>query len=97
MRIISRRVFREFWERHPESKDPLQNWLVSARQADWGTPAQVIAEYPHARTVGSNRVVFKIKGNKFRLVVAIKYKLRLIYVGFIGTHPEYESVNVEEV
>ena len=60
-------------------------------------PAKVKARYPSASIVAGNRVVFNIKGNDYRLVVKINYEYRMVYVRFVGTHAEYDSVNVEEV
>ena len=60
-------------------------------------PAKVKARYRSASIVAGNRVVFNIKGNAYRLVVKINYGYRLVYVRFVGTHAEYDGVNVEEV
>ena len=66
-------------------------------QEDWDTPAQVKAKYGSASIVGDNRVVFNIKGNHYRLVVKINYPHRVVYVRFVGTHAEYNAINVKEV
>ena len=55
------------------------------------------ARFPSASIVAGNRVVFNIKGNDYRLVVKINYSYRIVHVRFVGTHAEYDSVNVEEV
>ena len=60
-------------------------------------PAKVKVKYGNASIVGGNRVVFNIKGNDYRLVVKINYRHRVVYVRFVGTHVEYDAVNVEEV
>ena len=54
-------------------------------------------DYPNASIVGRDRAVFRIKGNNYRLVVAIDYRRRRIYIKFLGTHAEYDRVNAEEV
>ena len=97
MRVIAKRRLREFWERHPAAKDPLLAWLREVEREDWDTPAAVKAKYRSASIVGGDRVVFNVKGNAFRLVVRINYACRVVYVRFIGTHAEYDAVNVEEV
>ena len=97
MRIIAKRTLREFWERYPNAEEPLLAWYREVEQEDWNTPAQVKAKYRNASMVGGNRVVFNIKGNDYRLVVRINYPYRTVYVRFVGTHAEYDAVNVEEV
>lgn len=97
MRIIAKRTFREFWERFPDAEEPLLAWYREAEKADWGTPAKVQEHYDKASIVGDNRVVFTVKGNGYRLVVTINYNYRVVHVRFIGTHTEYDKVNVEEV
>lgn len=97
MRILSRKALREFWEQHPDAKEPLQAWYREVEQEDWDTPAKVKAKYGNASIVGNNRVVFNIKGNTYRLVVKINYPARIVFVRFIGTHAEYDAVDAEEV
>ncbi len=97
MRVISRRALREFWEHHRDAEGPLLAWYREARQGDWDNPASVKARFPKASLVGNNRVVFNIKGNEYRLVVRINYRYRVVYVRFVGTHSEYDRVDVREV
>ena len=97
MRVIAKRRLREFWERHPADRGPLLAWFREVEREDWDTPAAVKAKYGSASIVGRNRVVFNVKGNAFRLVVKINYACRVVRVRFIGTHAEYDAVNVKEV
>lgn len=97
MRVVAKRTLREFWKRHREVEQPLRAWYAEVRHADWDTPAKVTARYPSASIVAGSRVVFNIKGNDYRLVTKVNYRYRIVYVRFLGTHAEYDAVNVEEV
>lgn len=97
MRVIAKRTLREFWERHSDAREPLLAWYREVEQEDWDTPAKVKAKYRSASIVPGNRVVFNIKGNDYRLVVKINYPYRVVYVRFVGTHVEYDAVDVKEV
>ena len=97
MRIIAKRTLREFWERYPDARPALEHWYREVRRADWDTPARVMRQWPRVSIVGRNRVVFRIKGDQYRLVVEIFYPGRQVYIRFIGTHAEYDRVDVEEV
>lgn len=97
MRIISKKRLREFWERHPDAEASLLAWYREVEHEDWDMPAKVKVKYGTASIVGGNRVVFNIKGNDYRLVVRINYQYRVVYVRFVGTHVEYDAVNVEDV
>lgn len=97
MRIISKSPLRVFWERHAGAKEPLLAWYREVEKENWDTPAKVKAKYPNASILGGNRVVFNIKGNAYRLVVKINYPARIVYVRFVGTHAQYDHVNVGEV
>ena len=97
MRIYSKNTLRAFWERHTESEQALRAWYREVEQADWATPAQVRERFLNASIVGNNRVVFRIRGNNYRLVVEIFYPGRKVFVRFIGTHAEYDHINAEEV
>jgi mRNA interferase HigB len=97
MRIIAKRTLREFWERYPDAEEPLLAWYREVEREDWDTPAKVKAKYRNASIVGDNRVVFNIKGNSYRLVVKINYPYRVVYVRFVGTHDDYDAIDVEEI
>ena len=97
MRIYSKRTLREFWERHPDAERALDEWYRRARREDWSNPASVTALWSRASTVGHDRVVFRIKGNDYRLVVRVFYPGRQVFIRFIGTHAEYDRINAEEV
>jgi mRNA interferase HigB len=97
MRIISRRILREFWEKHPDASAPLQTWFHDVRRANWTSPADIKAVYQNASFVGNNRVVFNIKGNRYRLVVVAIYQHGVVYIRFVGTHAEYDRIDVTTI
>jgi mRNA interferase HigB len=97
MRIISKKALQAFWSAHPDAEEPLLAWYREVEREDWDQPAAVKAKYRSARIVGNNRVVFNIKGNTYRLVVGVNYPYRIVYVRFVGTHSQYDAIDVEEV
>lgn len=99
MHIVARSVLLEFYSQpeYRDAKGALEAWYDVARLAKWTAPSDVKAQYANASIVGKNRVVFNIKGNDYRLVVAIAYKMQWVYVKFIGTHAQYDAVDVETV
>jgi mRNA interferase HigB len=97
VRIIAKKTLRQFWECHPDAEEPLLAWYREVEQDDWDTPAKVKAKYRSASIVANNRVVFNIKGNDYRLVVKINYSYRVVYIRFVGTHAEYDTIDVERV
>lgn len=90
MHIISKKALREFWERHADAKEPLEDWHTVAAHAKWQSIIDVRLIYPHADAAG-DCTIFNIKGNNYRLVVKIKYAKRTIYVRFVLTHTEYSK------
>lgn len=97
MRIIAKGTLRDFWGLFPDAEESLLAWYREVEKEDLDTPAKVKAKYRNASIVGDNRVVFNIKGNDYRLVVKINYEYRVVYVRFVGTHANYDKINVEEV
>ncbi len=97
MKIVAVGTLRDFWERHPDAEQSLKAWYDEARAATWASPAEVKARYGNASIVGKNRVVFNIKGNSYRMIVAVAYKFQAIYIKFIGTHAEYDKVDAASV
>ena len=97
MRVFAKKTLREFWESHPDAEESLQTWYRRAIREEWTTPERIIALWPRASIVGGNRAVFRIKGNQYRLVVEVNYRWGAVYVRFVGTHAEYDRIDVEEV
>ena len=97
MRVISKSKLRAFWETHPDAEGALRAWHAEAEAADWHRPADVKAKFGNASVLGGNRVVFSICGNKYRLVVRFNYAWQVAYTRFVGTHVEYDAIDVEAV
>jgi len=97
MRVIAKRNLLLFCERHPAAKHPLLAWHEEAVQAEWATPQDIKDRYASASFVGGNRVVFNISGNNYRLIVAVAYRVGVVYVKFVGTHAEYDKVDAATV
>jgi len=97
MRIIARSTFEAFWIRHTEAKEPLKTWYVDVTKAQWSCTQDIKEDYASASFVADNRVVFNIKGNKYRLVAAVSYKIKAVYIKFIGTHVQYNRINVTTI
>lgn len=97
MRVISKKLLLTFCEKHPAAKQALLAWHGEAMKAAWMTPQDIKARYATASFVGNNRVVFNIKGNDYRLVVAIAYRVGVVYIKFVGTHGEYDKIDVNTV
>ncbi len=97
MRIIARKAHRQFWERHPDAEQPLRAWYHDAQRAHWKSLSDLKALYRNASLLINNRVVFNIKGNRYRLVAAIHYSAGIVFVRFIGTHQEYDRIDAETI
>jgi mRNA interferase HigB len=99
MRIISRKALRQFWRKqeYADAEQPLRAWFREASAADWSNPSAIKAMYRSASLLGNSRVVFNIAGNKYRLVVKVNYRYRVMYIRFVGTHRQYDKINVMEI
>ncbi|MBB1086970.1 type II toxin-antitoxin system HigB family toxin [Lysobacter sp. SG-8] len=97
MKVIAISTLRGFWKRHPDSEQPLKAWYDEAKHAAWTTPQDIKNRYASASFVGKNRVVFNIKGNDYRLIVAVAYRFQAVYIKFIGTHAEYDRIDAATV
>ncbi len=97
MRVIAVSTLRDFWQRYPDAEQPLKAWYEEATTATWTQPADIKAQYRSASVLKNRRVVFNIKENDYRLIVAVAYKLQVVYVKFVGTHKEYDAVDAETI
>ena len=97
MRIISRKILREFWEKHPDTQQAIQSWYADVKRANWTSPSDIKRIYRNASIIANNRVVFNIKGNNYRIVIAIQYEFGIVYIRFVGTHAEYDKIDATSV
>ncbi len=97
MRVVAVSTLKAFWSHHPDAEQPLKAWYEEASNASWNQPADIKNQYRSASVLKNRRVVFNIKGNDDRLVVAIAYELQIVYVKFVGTHKEYDVIDAETV
>jgi mRNA interferase HigB len=100
MRVIAKRTLRRFWESAPQyadAKGPLEAWYAEARKAQWYTPQDIKAQFRQASILKNNRVVFNIGGNKYRLIAAMDYQRQALFIRFIGTHAQYNTIDAEVV
>ena len=97
MRVIAFRTLREFFEKreYSDAEVFLRAWYHDVKSANWKNSNELKKQYPNASIVGDGRVVFNIKSNNYRLVVAIDYEIQVIFIRFIGTHKQYDSINVK--
>ena len=99
MQVIALRNLEAYWQQpnRGDAEGALKSWLAEAKLAKWTSPQDVKNQYANASIVANNRVVFNIKGNDYRLIMAIAYRMQYVYVKFIGTHAEYSEVDAAVV
>ena len=97
MRVIAISTLRDYWTKHPECEQPLTEWYLKTCRADWRSLSDMRRDFNSVDYVGNQHYVFNIKGNHYRLVAAIKYIPKLVYLRFIGTHDEYGKIDVSTI
>jgi mRNA interferase HigB len=89
-RIITERRLREFWTEHPDAETPLKAWRKLVREKDYRTPHEVRGDFPAVDFLKNKVTVFDIGGNKYRLVVTMRYEWHTVFIRHVLTHDEYE-------
>ena len=99
MRVISVKKLKDFWSKqaYRDSEQALRAWYAEAKKGNWSNAYQIKRIYAKASIIGNERAVFNICGNKYRLVVAVKYEFKIFYIRFIGTHSQYDHIDAQEV
>jgi mRNA interferase HigB len=103
MRIIARRTLRDFVESRTVHKDQsalksaLDAWFHEAQKANWRGSAELKSLYATASIVSADRVVFDIKGNSYRLLVAIDYEKGIVWIKWLGKHKDYDQIDATEI
>jgi mRNA interferase HigB len=73
------------------------NWYSEVESAEWSSPGEVKRAYANASIIGSERVVFNIKGNSYRLVAAIDYRRQVLFIKWLGSHADYDHIDVRTI
>lgn len=103
MRVIARRTLREFVAKlagskeQPAVKAALDSWFAEVSRARWKSTADLKRRYPTASIVTADRIVFNIKGNAYRLVVAVDFEKGIVWIKWLGNHRDYDRIDVKEV
>lgn len=97
MRVIKRSTLRPFWGKHTDAKAAVETWYRTAVRADWHSFQEIKQTFGSADVIPGNRVVFNIKGNKYRLIVKLHYNRGIIYIRFVGTHAAYDKIDAETI
>ena len=96
-RIFAKSTLREYWEKHPDSEQYLKTWYDTAMSTEWKSPNEVKQTYGNASILKNSRIVFNIKGNSYRFVAKFNFEKQWIFIRFIGTHEEYNWIDVSTI
>ena len=99
MRIISKKTLKDFYERSncSDSKNALEAWHKEVLKLNWNNPNEIKTMYASASIIGDEKVVFNIAGNKYRLIVKVNYYAKIVFIKFIGTHKQYDKINIKDL
>ncbi len=97
MRVIAKKILRDFGDKHADCEQQLKSWYQEAEKSEWKNLHDIKNVYPSASVIGDNRFVFNINGNKYRLIVKINFIYKMVWIRFIGTHTEYDKINVSKI
>jgi mRNA interferase HigB len=91
VKVVGRRRLYDFCQRHEGARGAVLAWIAEVEDAAWSTLHDLKGRYPSASFVGKNRVVFNLRGNRYRLDVKVSFQLQDVVIVRIGTHEEYDD------
>jgi mRNA interferase HigB len=97
VRVIAKKILRDFWEKHTDCEQQLKSWYRETEKSEWNNINELKKEYPSASILKDNRIVFNIKGNDYRLIVKFNFGYKICWIRFIGTHSEYDGINANNI
>ncbi len=97
MRIVSQRTLVLFYTQYASAKTALEEWYTKVSKSDWSNFADIKKDFNSVDSVGNQRFVFNIKGNDYRLVAIVKFKIKIVYIRFVGTHKEYDKTDCKNI
>ena len=97
MRIIAISTLKLFWEENVDAEQHLRSWIQETKIAEWGNPNVLKQQFRNASILNTKRVVFNIRGNHYRLIVDIEYRLKIVFIVWIGAHSDYDKIDAENI
>ena len=97
MRIISKSKLIEYYTKEPKAKTALEEWYEKTKKSEWTCFADIKNTFNSVDAVGNQRYVFNIKGNKYRLIVVVKFTIGHVFIRFVGTHSEYDKIDASTI
>ena len=96
-RIFAKSTLRIFWETHPDAEQYLKTWYYTILSVTWKSPNHIKSVFNNASVLGRGRMVFNIRGNRYRLIVKFNFEKQWAFIRFIGTHAEYDNVDAHNI
>lgn len=99
MRIIKEKTLVEYCKqsKYKVAQESLRSFIYEIRYSNWESANELKSKYGNASILSSKRVVFNIKGNEFRLIIDIEYKLKIVFIVWFGTHTEYDKIDAKTI
>jgi mRNA interferase HigB len=97
MKVISRKTLREFWEQHPDVKQPLLSWYHEIAKAHWNHLNDLKKDFPSASILKNESVCFNIKGNNYRVIIKVNLNFQICWIRFVGSHSEYDKIDANTI
>lgn len=97
MRIIAEKTLVSMSENYSDISGQIQAWIAEVEKDKFNSPNELKEKYKNASIINQKRVVFNIKGNDYRLIVDIEYKLKIVFIIWLGTHKEYDRIDVANI
>lgn len=97
MRVFSKGTLRDFGRAHEDAHEPLMAWYRQHSAGDWSNLQEIVNSHPKSSMIGDNRIVFRIKGNNYRLVAKYNFRRQFCWIRFIGTHAEYDKIDARMI
>ncbi len=91
MQLVNLPLLDSFKRAHADARGPLNQWQIEVERALWLSTQDIKHRYPSASVLSDNKIIFNIKGNKYRLVVKVKYRNGIVFIEWVGTHAEYDK------
>jgi len=97
VRVIAVKTLKYWCQKYPYSKQPLLAWYDEATSSDWNNPNDLKNHYRNASILSDKRAIFNIRGNSFRLIVDIEYRLKIVFIVWFGTHKDYDQIDAKNI
>jgi mRNA interferase HigB len=96
MVVISKGVLNKYFYKNPWAAGCMLEWYDKVKKADWANFSELKQTF-NTTDYAEGFFIFDVGGNKYRIIARIIFRKRTVFIKFVGTHSDYDRVQLSDL